>query len=133
MTEDGSADRQLVELSRAECLQLLASESIGRVAVSQGRAGPLVVPVNYVLDGEAILFRSGYGAKLRSSLFRVVSFQVDRVDVATRTGWSVLVRGPAEELRRREVTGPLPEPWMPGDKPYVVRIAARAVTGRRIV
>jgi hypothetical protein len=125
-------DATLDELTHRECLELLATQSVGRLAVPQGRQGPLVVPVNYVLDGETILFRSGYGAKLRGAVIRPVSFEVDSIDEATRTGWSVLARGRAQEIHGRHARGGPPEPWMPGDKPYLVRLTIRTLTGRRI-
>ena len=50
-------------LDRRECLHLLATQSVGRLAVATPE-GPLVVPVNFVLDGESIVFRSDRGSKL---------------------------------------------------------------------
>jgi hypothetical protein len=126
------AETILEELSHQECLDLLATRSVGRIAVAQGRQGPLVVPVNYTLDGETILFRSGYGSKLRGVVVRPVSFEVDSIDDATRTGWSVLARGRAEEIHGRHARGGPPDAWVPGDKPYLVRITIRTLTGRRI-
>ncbi len=65
-----------------------------------------------------------------------VAFEVDGVDEATRTGWSVLVRGeatevtdPAELARLRQL--PL-SPWAPGAKTRYVRILPTVLTGRRI-
>jgi uncharacterized protein len=47
----------LEELDRDECLRLLARCSLGRVGiVVSGR--PLMFPVNFTLDGEAVVFRS---------------------------------------------------------------------------
>ncbi|MEZ5144423.1 MAG: pyridoxamine 5'-phosphate oxidase family protein [Acidimicrobiales bacterium] len=123
----------LDELDRDECLRLLATQSLGRLAVSRRLEPPLVVPVNYVVDGANLVFRSGYGTKLRSLAARPVSFQVDWVDPVTRTGWSVLAHGRAREIRQRDAGPRLPEPWMPEDKPYLVRMAIHRVTGRRIV
>lgn len=131
-TAPDAGGRTLVELTRDECLALLATQSVGRVAVAQGLVGPLVVPVNYVVEGASIFFLSGYGAKLRAALFRPVSFQVDAIDPATHTGWSVLVRGRAEEVHRRHAGGSLPTPWATGEKPYLVRIPIRAISGRRL-
>lgn len=125
-------DRDLEVLTEQECLQLLASHSVGRIAVSIPNDGPLVVPVNYTVGHGVILFRSAYGTKLRALPSRPVSFQVDDVDSVGRTGWSILVRGRAQEIHSRNADGPLPDPWVPDDKPYLVRLKIRAITGRRV-
>ena len=44
-------------LTRSECFELLAGGQFGRVAVVDDR-GPVVLPVNYVLDRHTIVFRS---------------------------------------------------------------------------
>lgn len=120
------------DLDREECLELLATQAVGRIAISQLRDAPLVVPVNYVIDGDFVQFRSGYGTKMRTLTARPVSFQVDWHDLSMRVGWSVLARGRAEEIRLRDSRPPLPEPWMPDDKPYLIRVRIRAISGRRI-
>jgi nitroimidazol reductase NimA-like FMN-containing flavoprotein (pyridoxamine 5'-phosphate oxidase superfamily) len=124
------------ELTRAECFELLATEPLGRVAVVDDR-GPVVFPVHFVLDRHTVVFRTGAGTKLSAaSLGRRVSFEADRADPATRTGWSVLVRGEAVEVTdRAELTRlralPL-EMWAPGSRAHYVRILPSVLTGRRI-
>ena len=49
------------ELTRPECLRLLAARPIGRLAVITAEGLPMIVPVNYVLDGETVLFRTDVG------------------------------------------------------------------------
>lgn len=132
VTSDRFGAVVLDELDEAECLRLLAAAHIGRVAVTMPGDGPLVVPVNYTFAGGAILFRSGFGTKLRALASRPFSFEIDDHDPATRTGWSVLVRGRAREIHTREADPPLPEPWLEDDRPYLVRLEIRQVTGRRI-
>lgn len=128
----GGGQTTLVELDRDECLRLLAEQAVGRLAVSQRHRPPLVVPVNYVLDGDRVLFRSGYGTKLRTMAGRRVSFEVDWLDPVARVGWSVLAYGRAAEIRLRDAGPVLPEPWVPDDKPYLVSLQVGAVSGRRI-
>lgn len=126
------------ELARDECLRLLAGEEIGRVGfVVGGRAE--VLPVNYVMDGEAIVFRTADGTKLRAASNAPVTFEVDAVDRERRSGWSVVVRGVAHEvasLGRTELTERLARvelaPWGGDDKPFVIRVAPIIVTGRRV-
>ena len=122
----------LEELDHDQCVELLASMSIGRLAVAVDDDGPLVVPVNYVLDGDVVVFRSGAGSKLHALWDLPVSFQVDQVDPFHRAGWSVLVRGYASEATSQQVKDLALEPWAPGSKRHWIRIVPRAITGRRI-
>ena len=128
---------QIQELTRAECFELLAGGQFGRVAVTDDR-GPVVLPVNYVLDRHTVVFRTEPGTKLHAAgRGSRVCFEADGTDAAERTGWSVIVRGeitevtdPAELARLREL--PLPA-WMPGPRDRYVRILPAVLTGRRIV
>ena len=130
--EHTTEESVLEELSREECLKLVGQRRVGRLAVSVPGASPLVVPVNYVLDGEAIVFRSAPGSKLRSLRGSPVSFQVDEVDSIRCTGWSVLIRGRAYETTRWETDHVDLETWAPGDKTHWVRILPDAISGRQI-
>lgn len=124
------------ELTKSECFELLAAQHLGRVAVIDDR-GPIAVPVNFVFDRYMVVFRTDEGTKLdAASRGARVAFEVDGTDAATRTGWSVVVRGeavevtdPAELARLRGL--PL-YPWAPGAKSRYVRILPALVTGRRI-
>ena len=122
------------EIPREECVRLLGSQVIGRVAVADFNAPPLVVPVNIVLDGEAVVFRTDYGSKFRLAVLREapMSFQIDGLDPGQRTGWSVLLQGPATELPEDSAHGLRLEPFAPGRKAHWVRIEPQSVTGRRI-
>lgn len=122
----------LVVLDRAECLDLLRGQPVGRIAVIDGDS-PLVVPVNYTLDGDCVVFRSEGGTKLDAlARHEKVSFEVDAIDWYHRTGWSVLVRGTAYEATHWEVDHLLLEPWTEGDKRHWVRIPITEITGRRL-
>src|SRR5438128_11864445 len=86
----------LIALSRDECLDLLRSRSVGRLAYVARAGLPDLVPVNYVLYDDALLIRSGAGPKLRAAeRGDVVAFQVDDIDETASTGWSVVVHGRA--------------------------------------
>ena len=123
---------------RDECLRLLSEEVVGRIGfVVAGQAE--VLPVNYVLDGEAVVFRTAAGTKLDWATRGPVVFEVDRIDRASRAGWSVIMHGRAEEVTSfdhvelQERVGALPvDPWAPGEKRHLVRIVAGAITGRRV-
>jgi nitroimidazol reductase NimA-like FMN-containing flavoprotein (pyridoxamine 5'-phosphate oxidase superfamily) len=134
--EPRPAAGHVLELTRAECLELLAGEHFGRLAVTDDR-GPVVFPVNYLLDRHTLLFRTEEGTKLHAaSRGSRACFEVDGIDAAARAGWSVIVRGeitevtdPAELARLREL---LLQVWAPGDRNRYVRILPATLTGRRI-
>jgi uncharacterized protein len=124
------------ELTKSECFELLSGERLGRVAVVDGQ-GPVIFPVNFVLDRHMVVFRTDEGTKLGAAARGGrVAFEVDGADQAAHTGWSVVVRGEAAEvtdpaelarLRKRRLS-----PWAPGAKSRYVRILPAKLTGRRI-
>ena len=114
-----------------ECLVLLRWETVGRLAYGVRGEAPVVVPVNFVLVDESIIFRSDDSPKLDLIREQPVSLQVDRYQWYPRTGWSVLVRGVAHELQAGDdVVDPMP--WAPGTKGHWIRISPTAITGRRL-
>jgi nitroimidazol reductase NimA-like FMN-containing flavoprotein (pyridoxamine 5'-phosphate oxidase superfamily) len=124
---------ELEELTRTECLTHLGRQEVGRVAIPVANAAPLVVPVNYVMDGEVVVFRTDPGAKLDAVELAPVSFEVDEVDRVTRTGWSVLVTGTAHVADLDQVNHLRLEAWVTGTKEHWVRIVPSSITGRRIL
>lgn len=129
--------RGLEVLSRAECLRLLGRAGVGRVVVSD-RVLPAAFPVNFaLLDGD-VVFLTAAGSKLEAATDeQVVAFQVDQIDPASRSGWSVLVQGragvvdAADDVARARAL-PL-APWAPVGPGQVVRIRSEIVTGRRVM
>jgi uncharacterized protein len=120
-----------------ECRRLLAGEEIGRLAIVDGGT-PAVFPVNYVLDRDAIVFRTAPGTKLSQGPRGRVAFEIDGFDREDRTGWSVVLVGRMEEITRYDAAtfervGTLPvESWAGGEKAHVMRIRPERVSGRRI-
>jgi hypothetical protein len=89
-------------LTRSECLALLATETMGRVALSID-ALPVVLPVDFALVGEDVVFRSLLEANLSPPGVDVVlAFQVDNFGGPAEAGWSVLVQGIASEVVERD-------------------------------
>lgn len=124
-------------LERDECLRLLGTATLGRIGVTLG-ALPAVLPVNFVLDGDRILVRTGAGTKLDAATRgAVVAFEVDHIDPVSQGGWSVVVTGVATEVTadddlRGIETLPLSR-WAPCGGSHVVAISTELVAGRRIV
>ena len=56
---------QLRELPEAECLALLKTKELGRVAYHD--QGPVVLPVKYVIDKDTVLFRTSPTARSPST------------------------------------------------------------------
>jgi nitroimidazol reductase NimA-like FMN-containing flavoprotein (pyridoxamine 5'-phosphate oxidase superfamily) len=123
------------ELDADECLTLLAQHDFGRVGfVSDGK--PVILPVNYVLDGETLVLRTDPGQKLADIPMRMVAFEVD--EVTDTAAWSVLVQGFAREVtnavgRRYEAMRRLPiAVRVPGDKANWIAIDVTRISGRRL-
>lgn len=118
------------------CMRRLASTRFGRVAVNDDY-GPVVLPVNYALDGGTVLFRTDEGLKLDAATRGAAgTFEVDHIDERRRSGWSVMVRGrlervsdpgELEHLRRLAL-----EPLAGGEKAEYVRLLPESVSGRQI-
>ncbi|MGZ4205128.1 MAG: pyridoxamine 5'-phosphate oxidase family protein [Actinomycetota bacterium] len=88
----------LQELSREECLELLAGAVVGRLGVSI-RALPTILPVNFAVLRDRIVVRTVPGTKLDAAVAQaVVAFEVDGYDPSGAWGWSVLVRGRGSEI-----------------------------------
>ena len=98
-----AAKAHVQEIGREECLRLLASDQIGRLAVMAGNT-PIVTPVNYALDGESVVFRTDPGTKLDHGPRARASFEVDAFDRERRTGWSVVATGRLEEVTHYDAT-----------------------------
>jgi uncharacterized protein len=133
MHSDGSA---LQNLSRDECLALMASVPVGRIIYTR-RALPAVELVNFALDHGDIVIRTDRGGKLAAATRGVVvAFEADQVDVAGQSGWSVTAVGPSSEvtdpgeLARLRTIGL--RPWAPGVRDYFIRISPVMLNGRRL-
>jgi hypothetical protein len=130
--------RRLEELSYDDCLDRLARKRLGRLAVVVGHY-PQVFPVNYRLDDRIVVFRTHRGTTLLAANHANVGFHVDHVDEATRSGWSVMIQGMAEDVTDRH-HDPITErgwglgvdSWAPGDQSRIVRIIPAHMTGRQI-
>lgn len=135
---DVDSKAAITSIDRDECVQLLATEEVGRIAFATP-AGADVLPVNYALDGDAVVFATNTGSKLWSLERATVAFEVDHIDNAARSGWSVVVHGLAQEITALDAPALLERlrslplnPWAGGDRPHLVRIAPLTITGRRV-
>lgn len=123
-------------LNAPTCWELLASTPVGRIGVLNDSA-PEIYPLNHVVDDRTIVFRTDPGTKLRGLLRSPsVCYEVDGFDPDGTTGWSVLVKGRAVQIKdpaELRAVSQLPlHLWTIGDKVHWVRIVPVEVTGRRI-
>lgn len=121
----------------AECVRYLESQEVARLAfVVDDRVH--LYPVNYVWDGEAVVFRSEVDSTVARAIGTEVVIEVDHLESRERDGWSVVARGElvsvdpdetpelAARLRRLALY-----PWAGGDKEMWVRVLPAPLTGRR--
>ncbi|MFE3602982.1 helix-turn-helix domain-containing protein [Streptomyces sp. NPDC059142] len=126
----------LTTLSAEECGELLSTHGVGRVAVST-HGGPAVVPVNYIVADDEVAYRTAAGTAAAEAVDQEVAFEVDHIDDAMSSGWSVNVVGTARavtgdnELRRLDQHART-TPWAGGDRRLWVSITPTRTTGRRI-
>lgn len=130
----GSAETSADELSERECWERLRAEPYGRLAVI-GPDGPVIYPINAVVDHATIVFRTTEGTKVDAIRADPrVAFEVDGWNPADGTAWSVGITGTAQEIVQMlegasavelEVT-----PWQAGPKPIFIRVTPDSVRGQ---
>jgi len=134
----GESDRpdDFEVLSEFQCRELLASANLGRVGFSIGDE-PQIFPVNYAADGSVVVFRTAAGTRLLEAVMRRVAFEIDGWDAETGIGWSVVLKGVAQEvtkgidpfastLRERPVY-----PLAPGEREQWIAVYPSEISGRR--
>ena len=133
-----SDEEAMRHLTRPECWHHLRQHPsrIGRVGFLDDGL-PVILPVNYRVDGESVVFRTGPGAKLAAATNgHMLAFQVDDVDIAWQAGWGVLLRGKGEHITERGAIARLEElglrPWAPGPTDHWVRLRPVRVDGREL-
>jgi len=127
---------QLVEIGQDESWELASGQQFCCVAWATG-AGPTVIPVNYIVHGETLWFRTA----AESSLVREVDDEpiailIDEVDTETRLGWSVQMRGVAHvHWHPEEVPAPVRSlhSWASGARPLWIELRPDEVHGRRLI
>lgn len=133
LTEDGwSPQGPVTELSDAASWDLLNGRTFGHLGLSRDDR-PEIYPVNFICDGESILFRTAEGSKLRELTHnRHVVFEADAETVGGV--WSVVLKGQAEVLTvdpvlTEDALAAFP-PWVPTQAFVYVRITADTLRGR---
>ena len=123
-------------LTPAECLSYLRQAPVGRIAVTVD-ALPVILPVNFLVLDDEVVFRTVAGTKLAAATSHaVVAFEVDDHAADGRSGWSVMVQGMASEVtdpgRLDRIRSAGLASWALGDDvDHVVSGTMQVVAGRR--
>jgi uncharacterized protein len=118
-----------------DCWSLLGHTTVGRLAVIVD-GHPDVFPVNFTVDNQTLVFRTGSGTKQQAiEADAVVAVEADAVSAEFGLAWSVVVKGRAEETTP---TGPAMDeihrslfPWQGVGQDHLFRVVPQSVTGRR--
>jgi len=125
-------ENPITEVPEDSCWGYLDTAEVGRLATSVNDQ-PEVFPVNYVVDGQSIVFRTAAGSKLEDIVTNNrVAFEAD--GWTEEAGWSVVLRGKAEIITddaELALCDKMPLlPWVPTVKRNSVRGEAEQITGR---
>jgi 1-acyl-sn-glycerol-3-phosphate acyltransferase len=120
-------------LSAEECRRRLAGGGVGRISVVSAGV-PVIRPVNFVLDGDRIVVRTGDTEVWRAARARsAAEFEIDATRRDDHSGWSVIVSGPLEDVTDVEDHDRLSLlPWAPGERARFVSLSIDQVSGRRV-
>ena len=136
LSEEGPPTGSFGELSEAECKDLLAQHTAGRVGFMVGD-GPQILPVTYQYRTGSVIFRTSPYGPLAGLVRRTsVAFEIDGIDEHNKSGWSVLVQGFAEAMAHDYLltsaweTGPVP--WADGVRNLFIEIKPRKISGRAV-
>lgn len=126
---------QLIDLDKAECLQLLSTVPFGRVVYTRD-ALPAVRLVNHLLiDGELVMAADLELPGRLASVGTVIAYQTDQLDPDRQAGWSVTVLGRAfrasEALSRHYYA--VRQPWLDAAASQVIAIRTELVKGFRLL
>lgn len=122
-------------LGEVECRALLGAVDVGRLGIAIMNV-PDIFPVNFILDGDDIVFRTAEGTKLAAAVLgKAVAFEADGYDPTAGVAWSVVVHGRAVEIEKMEDVFAARDfplfPWHSSPKTRFVRIEPQEITGRR--
>jgi len=128
---------RVTSLGREECVALLASVAIGRLALTIN-ALPAIRCVKFELTADHVVFRVAPTSTLRQAAAGVVAFQADDYDPSGMHGWWVQVIGLCEEVTDPLLLADLRslplEPWALGERAdNVFRVPLSSVTGVRVL
>ena len=131
----GGSPDGITILTEDECWGLVDAAEVGRLAVAVA-GEPEIFPVNFVVDGRTLMFRTGEGTKLAAlTISSRVAFEIDGYLPESGEAWSVVVKGQAERMEHfPDIYAAEKLPlfsWQASPKQWFVRVTPAKVTGRR--
>lgn len=132
---DDRSERHFEALGREQCLDLLESNHLGRVAW-QAADLPQILPVTYATHQGSVYFRTTPDGIL-SELAQPtrVALEVDELDQQTRSGWSIVLHGRTSAVSEPDALANLWAadslvPWAGGNRTLFICIRPDRVSGR---
>jgi nitroimidazol reductase NimA-like FMN-containing flavoprotein (pyridoxamine 5'-phosphate oxidase superfamily) len=132
---DDRSERHFEALGREQCLDLLESNHLGRVAW-QAADLPQILPVTYATHQGSVYFRTTPDGIL-SELAQPtrVALEVDELDQQTRSGWSIVLHGRTSAVSEPDALADLWAvdslvPWAGGNRTLFICIRPDRVSGR---
>ncbi|QGG41990.1 pyridoxamine 5'-phosphate oxidase family protein [Aeromicrobium yanjiei] len=129
---------RFTEISQDECLELMATTTVGWLAFVDAE-GQQLLPVNFVLHGQDVYFRTMSGSAISSLAdgHDDVAFAVDHHDDIYQKGWDVMARGTTArvddpDLVAQVAAGARPRPWAPGERDVLIVLRPSVISGRRV-
>ena len=132
---DDSEERHFDAMGRQQCLDLIESHHLGRIAW-QAADLPQILPISYAMHQGSVYFRTlpdGLLAELAQPTS--VALEVDDLDQQTRTGWSVVLHGHSSAVREPDELADMWAsdslvPWASGNRTLFIRISPDRIEGR---
>ena len=132
---DDRSERHFEALGRQQCLDLLESNHLGRVAWQTAEL-PQILPITYAMHQGSAYFRTvpdGVLAELAQPTS--VALEVDELDQQIRSGWSVVLYGRTSAVDEPDELADLWAsdslvPWAAGNRTLFIRIRPERVSGR---
>ncbi|MGF1599388.1 MAG: pyridoxamine 5'-phosphate oxidase family protein [Acidimicrobiales bacterium] len=136
VTIDLTARSGVKALTEQECRTHLARHVVARLAfIDHDR--PVVVPVNYSIQGHDIFLRSLSGAKVAAAeRGEIVCLEIDALDEMSHSGWSVVVHGPLTVITDPEMLRVAwhndPNPWVDAHHWRWLHLRTQTISGRLV-
>lgn len=129
--------RTFDRIGAEECWLLVGSEGVGRVGF-MGATNIQIVPTRYDAQRGTAYFRAGtFGELARRVHGRAVTLQVDDIDHANFSGWSVVMTGTAHRVDDAATVAARwsagrPSPWLPTPQAQWIALDVDEITGERV-
>jgi uncharacterized protein len=132
-----AAMSEMTELTPTQCREYLERGGVGRLAFVTPD-GLRIVPLNFVTNADAIVFRTVAGSELGTyGEGAEAVFEIDEIDHAVEAGWSVVAFGRIERPSEVDEVWDIhgwrnPTPWSGDHRNFHLKLRWNRLTGRRL-